>query len=239
MSQFFGRFALTAGKTTTVQGLPTDGIGAIVVSNDSAYSVVASPEGAGQSLNIPAGVADVLVISPRRGFTGNLSLLASAQLTIQNSPSNQVEINIYGAGENVPGVYPLSLNRLSNTGNDVGTQGPFSLETTASMNNNSMSIPGQPIAPNQTCYLKGFELTGSSATAKAKGQFTITGFDANVDPAGLGLTYEIEVYTGGPMLKIIEWFQTPIPGAEGSHINFACPSISDAVIALNAFYYLI
>lgn len=237
MSQFYGRYTLTAGKTTPVL-LPTDGVAAVVISNDSAFSVVATLEGAGSSINIPAGVADMMPVQ-NRSFTGNLLLGASAQLTIQNSPSNYVEINIFGIGEQIPNVYPISLNRLSNQGNSIDVQMQLQIGSTANMNNNAMSIPGQPIAPNQTCYLKSFDLLGSSATAKTKGAFTVGGLSLNVDPAALGLTYEIEVYTGGPLLHVERSFETPLQGALGQHINFNCPAMSDAVLSLNAFYYLV
>lgn len=233
MSQFLGRYTLTAGKTT-IASVPTDGVAAIVISNDSAFSVVATLEGGGSSLNIPAGVADMMQVQ-NRSFTGNLLLAASSQLSIQNSPANQAEINIYGVGEQIPSVYPLSLNRLSNTGNDVGTQGILRSSSSATINNGSLSFGG---VAGKTPYLKSFTVTVGQGGASASGTLKITGLDATLNGNGGEMDYELWCATGAACSPISENFDTPLPGLVGGSITITGPSLSTAVIAVSFTYYL-
>ncbi len=233
MSQFYGRYTLVAGKTTPVL-LPTDGIAAVVISNDSAFSVVATLEGAGSSINIPAGVADMMPVQ-NRSFTGNLLLAATTQLTIQNSPSNYVEINIYGIGEQVPSVYPLSLNRLSNTGNDLGSQGVLRATSRNTLNGGFFHIGG---AMGQIAYLKSLLITVSRANAAADGELTISGLDPTIVDGGT-LYYEISCAVAEAMAPIRDEFMSPLPGIAGNILIVTGPAaLSTAMVGIVLTYYL-
>lgn len=236
MSQYIGRFPLTVNIQTSVS-LPSTGISAIVVSNDSQYSLSVGLNGTNVNQNIPAGVADIVRV-PGNSFTGTLILTPTQELTIQNSPVNVAEITIYGPGEPSPGIYPMSLNRLSNVGNNVGTQQTLLINSTTNVNGSSLSIPGMPVNPTDVCYLVSFDLQITSSGVQAFGNLAVGPFDPSVDPAGVGLNYAIQSFPVGPTFHMDKLFPTPLQGVQGSHINFTFPPLSNALVSLNTFFYL-
>ncbi len=229
MSQFIGRFTLSNNVMTSV-ATPTTGLSAIVISNDSQFSLSASLNGTSIMKSIPAGVADVLIV-PDNSFNGTVLLFPTAQLMIQNSPANIAEVTVYGRGESVPGIYPISLNRLSNTGNNVGMQNILRSTSSNAMNNANLVIGG---SGQLVIYLWGLSITGSHATAQAKGIFHVTGFASGID-----LQYALAVETATAMPPIIERFASPLPGSPGGAVTAQGPTLSDATIACNLVYYQI
>ncbi len=233
MSQFVGRFSLVNNVPLTVS-LPSTGMSAVVISNDSQFSLFASLNGTALNKTIPAGIADSMTI-PNNSFNGSLILVPTQQLSIQNSPANFVEVTVYGRGEQVPGIYPVSLNRLSNSGNDLGTQGILRAKSSNNLNGGSFTIVG---TGQQIPYLKSLVITTSRGGAAANGELTITGFDPLVVDGG-ELFYELACSTTAAMPPIHDTFASPLPGTPGNVLTITGPgALSTAVIGIVLTYYL-
>ncbi len=233
MSQFVGRFSLTNNTPLTVS-LPPTGMSAVVISNDSQFSVFASLNGTALNKTIPAGIADSMTI-PNNSFNGSLILVPTQQLSIQNSPANFVEVTVYGRGEQVPGIYPVSLNRLSNSGNDLGVQGGLRARSTNTLNGGSFLVTG---SATQTPFLKSLVITVTKGGAAASGELIITGFDPLIVD-GAELIYELTCSTGAAMPPIHDTFASPLPGTQGNGLTITGPgALSTATVAIALTYYL-
>jgi len=206
---------------------------AVVISNDSQFSLFASLNGTALNKTIPAGIADSMTI-PNNSFNGSLILVPTQQLSIQNSPANFVEVTVYGRGEQVPGIYPVSLNRLSNSGNDLGTQGILRAFSTNTLAGGSHAIGG---VAGVTPFLKSVMFTAQKGSAADIAQFHITGFDSTIVDGG-ELWYEGNYATGAAMPPIHEVFASPLPGTLGGTITFNGPTSVNAVVGCVVTYYL-
>jgi len=117
MSSVYGPAPLTPGQMTTVT-VPNQGVSAVVITNESPYTLRVSIDGTSIVRWVHAFSAN-LVQMPT-GYTGNI--LFSPVEVLNNAslaPAYSVLVEAFGHGEE-PGVgYPFSLTRISNVGNTI------------------------------------------------------------------------------------------------------------------------
>ena len=120
MPYALGAVNVQAGQTYTVPLGASATVGAVVIANESPYSVMASAGGGGQW--IVAQTAD-LVACDIQGFNGNLTLTTDNYLSnAASAPSFLLYLTVYAPGEAIRGTYPAPLVRLANGSIGVATQ---------------------------------------------------------------------------------------------------------------------
>ena len=126
--------AVTAGQTYVVSVGTRGTVGAVVIANESPYSLQVSTGSGG--LWIVAQTAD-LVPCDSMAFSGNLTITTDNYLSnASNAPSFLVYMTAYAPGEAIRGTYPAPLLRLANGGdtvaflsNDTNPAGTLVVET--------------------------------------------------------------------------------------------------------------
>src|SRR5574340_1572339 len=112
--------AVTAGQTYTVSVGSRGTVGAVVIANESPYSLQVSTGSGG--LWIVAQTAD-LVFCDSTAFNGNLTITTDNYLSNSNAaPSFLVYLTSYAPGETIRGTYPAPFMRLTNGAVGVATQ---------------------------------------------------------------------------------------------------------------------
>lgn len=115
MPYALGAINVQGGQTYTVSVGSAGTVGAVVIANESPYSVQASAGAGGQW--IVAQTAD-LVACNVSGFNGTLTLTTDNYLSNATSaPSFLLYLTAYAPGEAIRGTFPAPLMRLSNGGN--------------------------------------------------------------------------------------------------------------------------
>jgi hypothetical protein len=134
MSDLLPSFDPSAKTTDTFTPNLSNGIGKIVVTNESDWALTLKlPDGS--NVLAPAWTAQIYHLN---GPAGKVTWTQNMQLTLSGAPISQVFVEVYKDSEAVPGVYPLALVRQTSVGNTVTTTaakfahaGPLSVTPTA------------------------------------------------------------------------------------------------------------
>lgn len=99
-----------------------EGVGAVVVHNESPNLLIVNMPGLNVSRYIPALTSDVLVVPNSQPYGGKLLVFVAQAMFTANIVSNFIVCDVYAMGEKVPGTYPSGLVRQANiAGGSVGT----------------------------------------------------------------------------------------------------------------------
>lgn len=154
------------------------------------------------------------------------------------SPANApFFVNIYQDGE-IDWYPPFELssliNKVTNFTTHAPAAGPYTLlvPTTAT----AFTLTRVPAAFQNT-YLTGFDITIDAASASTTGTMTITNLQTQDDGSNQ-LAYRLRSMTVPDAQLYSIRFPDPISNQSNSQITFNMPSLGDAQIALNVFYFL-
>lgn len=134
MSHYFGTVTITAGTQARATLGSGQGMGWVLLGNESGLTVKVTLEGTGQSRSLYPSSVDKFTIPSN--FNGNLLFDPVALLSnVSAWPSSFIQIDTFGPNEEPQGTYPMSLPRNTNVGNTVPTTGGGS--TTLQNDNNA------------------------------------------------------------------------------------------------------
>lgn len=117
-----GPFVLTPGTVTEIAtGGDAFSSATVVLYNLSGYECLVTATG-GHSGWLVAHTADRFDLADVPGWSGTLTVLPQELASNAGQAPSQMMIGrVFAAGEPVPGIYPLAIDRLSNVGNSVNT----------------------------------------------------------------------------------------------------------------------
>jgi len=121
MSNQYGKIALVSGQQVLIDVGGT-GLSGIVIGNESGLTCSVTLQGANVKKTLYPGTVDKFLVPKGQSWTGNLQINPTTDLNNVNSwPSSHIYIDTYGINEEIPGDFPLVLNRAGNIGNVVTT----------------------------------------------------------------------------------------------------------------------
>jgi hypothetical protein len=117
-----GSLTIAAGTPDTFKA-PSDGMKAIIIGNESGLTVTVTMESGHVQKTLYPGILDWFAV--KKGFTGNIKLNPEAMLSnVALWPSSSLIFDAIGIRDPEEAtMYPISLPRVTNTGNTVNTTG--------------------------------------------------------------------------------------------------------------------
>ncbi len=218
-----GPYTLVAGVPQSISVNDAPSVAAVVVENDSPFTLTVNFGGA-MLYPVRPYIMERIDVANYMGWTGLLDFTPVASTTFVNQPVQEVVFKLYKSGESIPGTYPVALGRIANVGNAVP------LVSSADSIQNTGNAPGTKIITAQDTASPGINSSMDNSGAmnmvpESIGQyasvFAIQKGDAS-NPAKVnmgGATYtggkpEVHIQTehnGG----IIDVIQT-VPGGAGA-----------------------
>ncbi len=126
MTQFLGYLDIVAAGNTTFK-TSSAGMQGLIIGNESGYSATIALDGTAFNKSLYPGTVDFFPVGT--GFSGTVKIKTEGRLNnVALWPSSYLQFDAVGYAEKVnTGVYPLTLPRLTNIGNNV----PVSTSTNA------------------------------------------------------------------------------------------------------------
>lgn len=123
MSIFLGTLAISGNVNTTFGPVPNDGVKAIRIGNESGLTVVVEMESGGVKKSLYPSTIDWFTVLT--GFTGTIKIQPISVLNnVSTFPASSLVFDAIGLNDtDSPSMYPISLVRNTNIGNQVTTVG--------------------------------------------------------------------------------------------------------------------
>lgn len=234
MTQFVGTQNISAGVNDTKQ-VGSQGLKGVLIGNESGLSVVIYMDGTSDSKSLYPGTVDFFPITG--GFSGTVKWKTQSLLNnVAQWPSSFLQFDTVGINEPFnTSVYPLTLPRLTNIGNNVNTN---QLSTT-------LVNTGNPVNTQNIIQVSPAGDVGNTTTLDNMGNLTVGDTThagtITLDSAGIVKTNTVQDTSGDGVISVTGTGGTQNTRLQsGNQINLQVPGgtticiIDSAGIHLNA-----